>query len=120
LPNSTSASNSQRQASAAAAENHRQSLPPGLGTRLPRRRAAAGLEQAQRHVDALAEPDLIEQLRMLAAIALEVLHALERQPAAEVTLDDLVARDELAIHGLGAAAQLRWALVRCLHARIVP
>src|ERR1700677_1291206 len=90
--------NSQSQSDCGRSQNHRQSLPPGFGTRLPRRRAAAGLEQAQRYVDAFGESDLIDQLRMLAAIALEILHALERQAAAEVTLDDLVALDEFAVH----------------------
>src|ERR1039457_6631188 len=98
------------------AEDHRQSLPPGFGTGFHRWRASAGLEQAQRDIDALAEPDLIEQLRVLAAIALEILCALERQPAAQVTLNDLVARNEFAIHGRGAvAARFGRAYGRCLH-----
>jgi hypothetical protein len=60
---------------------------------------AAGVEQAQRGADALGQCDFVQQFGVLAAEALEILRALERQAAADVALDDLVASDEVAIHG---------------------
>jgi len=57
--------------------------------------------------DALGQCDLVQQFGVLAAEALEVLRALERQAAADVALDDLITSDEVAIHGWRCCCGLR-------------
>src|ERR1700744_568223 len=65
---------------------------------VPRLWLAARLEQAHPRIPPLRQTDLIEQLGMLVAEALEVSGALHWQPSREVTLHHLIARDEIAIH----------------------
>src|SRR5665213_1814335 len=119
----------QYQCQSSGAEQHRQPLPPGSGPHFPGRCAPAGFQHAQCAIDAFSESDFIQQLRMLGAITLEVLCAFERQTTGEITFDDLVARDEIAIHDRlrgqrwnrqRGAAWFRGIYLRGLHGHIVP
>ena len=91
-------------ASAGHGDQNRQLLPPRARLGLPGRSNAARLEQPQGRVDALGHAQLLYELRMLAAVALEIVRAPDRQAAGDVALGDLVAQDELAVHLHGLAA----------------
>src|SRR5581483_10117971 len=84
-------------------EQDLQLLPEGLRGLRPGLRLAAGLEQTQRCIHALRDPQLIEQLGILAAEALEIRCAFNGQATGEIALNDLVAGDEVAVHQLRGA-----------------
>jgi len=87
-------------------DQHRQFFPPLARLGFPGQGDAAGLEQPQRGVHALCEAELMDQLRMLAAVAFKIMRAPHRQAAGDVALGDLVAQYKFAIHRHGGRRHL--------------
>src|SRR5207248_11252442 len=87
-------------------EGHLRFLPERAGGLLPRLGLAARLEEPQSRVHSLRQSDLVQQLRMLTAQALEIRCALQRQPPRQIALDNLVPGNEVPIHGRGGGR--RW------------
>src|SRR5262249_50309603 len=82
-------------------EEERRLLPERLLRFVPGLRFAARFEQTKSSVYTLRQTDLIQQLRMRMTEAFEVGRTSDRQLAGQVSLHNLIASNEVAVHDRG-------------------